>query len=141
MRIDFYELEEIEDSLLEFAVIFAVSDGKYIFVRHRDRNTWEIPGGHRELNEKIEDTGERELKEETGAKDFHISPVCDYSVDIDVERRYGRLFYCNVKEISDQLEHEIEEVGFFEDCPTDLTYPEIQPYLYEEVKKRWRLLC
>ena len=140
MRIDFYELEEIEDSFLEFAVIFSVFDGKYIFVRHRDRNTWEIPGGHREVDEKIEDTAKRELKEETGVKDFHIFPVCDYSVDIDIERRYGRLFFCDVKEISDKLEYEIEEVGFFEECPTNLTYPEIQPYLHEEIKKRWRLL-
>jgi len=35
--------------------------------------------------------------------------------------------------------HEIEEVKLFEECPTDLTYPEIQPYLYEEIKKRGKV--
>lgn len=45
MKVNFYE--EIEDSLLKFAVIVAKSAGKWVFCKHKDRNTLEIPGGHR----------------------------------------------------------------------------------------------
>ena len=36
--------------------------GKWVFCRHKERNTWEIPGGHREMGEAIE-LGVDELKD------------------------------------------------------------------------------
>lgn len=70
--VNFYE--EADDRLLKFAVIIAKSDGKYVFCKHKTRNTWEVPGGHREPGEIILDTAKRELYEETGAVDFEIQP-------------------------------------------------------------------
>jgi 8-oxo-dGTP diphosphatase len=31
-------------------------NGQWLYVRHKERQTWEIPGGHREENENINDT-------------------------------------------------------------------------------------
>ncbi len=42
MMIRFYE--ETEDSLLKFAVIIARIEGKYVFCKHKSRDTLEIPG-------------------------------------------------------------------------------------------------
>ena len=78
MKVNFYE--EIEDSLLKFAVIVAKSEGKWVFCKHKDRETFEIPGGHREKQESILQAAKRELMEETGAIDFSIKPICVYSV-------------------------------------------------------------
>ena len=76
--VKFYD--KAEDSLLKFAVIVARAEGKWIFCKHRQRDTYEIPGGHRETGESIFEAACRELREETGAIDFKLTPVCVYSV-------------------------------------------------------------
>ena len=50
--VKFYD--KVADELLEFAVIIAVHDGKWVFCKHKERNTLEAPGGHRESGECIE---------------------------------------------------------------------------------------
>ena len=73
MEVKFYD--NADEDLLKFAVIIAKSDVKWVFCKHKDRDTHEVPGGHREESESIRKTAERELKEETGAKDYAIEPV------------------------------------------------------------------
>lgn len=57
INVTFFKTNKIEASKLKFAVIAARYQDKWIFCRHKERNTWEIPGGHREENESIEETG------------------------------------------------------------------------------------
>ena len=78
LEVNFYE--RVDDKRLKFAVIISKTDNKWIFCKHKERDTYEIPGGHREENETIMETARRELMEETGAVNFHITPVCVYSV-------------------------------------------------------------
>jgi len=51
-----YELWIVNDEELKFAVIVSKFNGKFVYVRHKKRETLEVPGGHRELNEYINDT-------------------------------------------------------------------------------------
>ena len=46
VEVKFYD--KVDDELLKFAVIIARSNGKWVFCKHKKRNTYEIPGGHRE---------------------------------------------------------------------------------------------
>lgn len=91
--VKFYE--EVDERLLKFAVIIARIGGKYVFCKHKQSDTWEVPGGHREPGEKILETAERELYEETGAVDFDIKPICVYSViaedNFDGKETFGML--------------------------------------------------
>ena len=130
LKVNSYDIENIEDSKLKFAVIAAQYKGKWVFVRHKDRTTWEIPGGHREEGEDIKDTASRELFEETGAKDFILEPVCIYSVDRKGIESFGQLFYADIKSIGDLPDLEIGEVKLFDDMPDNLTYSLIQPFLF-----------
>lgn len=91
-----YDLGGINEERLGFAVICAEYKGKWIFVRHKERITWEIPGGHREENEDINAAAARKLNEETGAVSYEIKPICDYSVIAGDLTSYRRLFYANV---------------------------------------------
>ena len=59
MKIKTYEIDEISDELLIIAMIVAKYKGKRVYVRHKDRTTYEIPGGHREPNETIEECAKR----------------------------------------------------------------------------------
>ena len=138
VEVKFYD--EVDDSLLKFAVIIAKSDDKWVFCKHQERNTYEIPGGHREPGELIDDTARRELYEETGAVDFSIEPVCAYSVtapwNFDGQETYGMLFCADVKAFEKELHSEIERIVIQDDLPAAWTYPDIQPYLMEEVQRR-----
>lgn len=129
--------DEVEDSLLKFAVIAARSGGKWVFCRHRGRTTLEIPGGHREPGESVDQTAARELREETGAKTFTLRPVCVYSVvRDDAAESFGGLYAAEISSFG-ALHSEIEEIFLLEEPPEgNWTYPEIQPRLVEEVRRR-----
>ncbi len=129
--------DEAEDALLKFAVIAARSGGKWVFCRHRGRTTLEIPGGHREPGESVDQTAARELREETGAKTFTLRPVCVYSVvRDDAAESFGGLYAAEISSFG-ALHSEIEEIFLLEEPPEgNWTYPEIQPRLVEEVRRR-----
>ena len=140
MEVKFYE--DIDDKLLKFAVIISKSQGKWVFCKHKERDTYEVPGGHREGNETILDTAKRELNEETGAIDFSIKEICVYSVtgktrvNESGEESYGMLYYADIKEFDKEIHSEIEKIVLFDELPTEWTYPLIQPLLIKEFQRR-----
>lgn len=140
MKVNFYD--NVDDELLKFAVIISKHNGKWVFCKHKERNTYEIPGGHREHNEQIFETAKRELEEETGATSYTISPVCVYSVvgknrvNQTGEETYGMLFFADIQMFEKELHSEMECVCLFETLPTEWTYPLIQPLLIEEYLRR-----
>ncbi len=133
-------LDGVDDSLLKFAVIISKTNGKWVFCKHKERDTYEIPGGHREKGELISGTAKRELKEETGAVDFTIKPVCVYSVkgktsvnESDVN--YGMLFVADIHSFG-EIHSEIEKIIIMENPIDNWTYPMIQPKLLQEAQRR-----
>ena len=128
-EVRFYDT--VDDSLLKFAVIIACSKGRWVFCKHKERDTYEIPGGHREPGENILDTAKRELYEETGAVKYSIKPICVYSVtapnEFDGVETFGGLYFADIEEFEEELHSEIERISFFDSLPEKLTYPMIQP--------------
>lgn len=133
MQVNFYKVGYIENDSLKYAVICAMHKGQLVLVRHKERTSWEIPGGHRETGENINDTASRELYEETGARLFKVFPVSDYEVKQKGISSFGRLFYAEAQELGELPELEISEVRLFDKLPENLTYPHIQPHLYKKV--------
>lgn len=136
-KVQFYN--EVADDLLKFAVIIAKADGKLVFCKHKKRNTYEIPGGHREAGENILDTAKRELYEETGAIDFRIQPICVYSVtapdNFNGQESFGMLYFAEIISFEKELHNEIEKIILVDEYKGDWTYPEIQPKLLDQAKK------
>lgn len=138
-QVRFYE--QADDPLLKFAVIVAKTrDGKWVFCKHRERTTYEIPGGHREPGEKILDTAKRELWEETGALKYNIRPVCVYSVtaqdNFNGMETFGMLYCAQIDCFEPELHSEIESIFLTDALPRNWTYPQIQPRLLEEAQRR-----
>ena len=140
MHVHFYETAD--DTLLKFAVIVSKSNGKWVFCKHKERDTYEVPGGHRENGETILEAAKRELFEETGAIVFDIKPVCVYSVtgkkrvNETGEESFGMLYYAEISAFEKELHSEMEQVLLLDELPGKWTYPQIQPLLIAEVQRR-----
>lgn len=136
-EVRFYD--KIEDHRLRFAVILARSGGKWVLCKHRERSTLEIPGGHREPGEDIDAAARRELHEETGAAAFTLRPVCVYAVVRDGEpgESCGMLYAAEITAFNPELHSEIERTVLLDSlAQVDWTYPDIQPRLLEEARRR-----
>ncbi|HBE40875.1 MAG TPA: DNA mismatch repair protein MutT [Bacteroidales bacterium] len=131
--VKFYDRSYIPEGKLTYAVINARYEGKWIFVRHHLRDTWEISGGHIEDGESPDDAARREVMEETGAVDLNIECISTYSVEKDGRTGYGRLFLANITRVGTIPDtSEIAEVIFRDFLPDNLTYPDIQPHLFRK---------
>jgi len=133
LEVKFYE--QVDDALLKFAVILSRTQGKWVFCKHRERTTYEIPGGHREPGETIRETAERELREETGAVEFDMKQVGVYSVKTEESETFGMLFAADIFSFED-IHSEIESILITDDLVEQWTYPLIQPKLLEEASRR-----
>ncbi len=123
---------------LKYVVIGARYQDAWIFVRHHERITWEMPAGHIEPGESTDRAAERELFEEAGATCPALQPVADYQVTAGETTGYGRLYYAVVHELTRQLEFETDEILLSADLPKSLTYPEVQTLLFRRVMEHER---
>jgi 8-oxo-dGTP pyrophosphatase MutT (NUDIX family) len=138
IQVNFHSAATIPDERLQYAVIMAQEDGKWLICRHCDCTTWEIPGGHREPCEDIEQAARRELYEETGVTEAELTPVEVYSVTHeDGETSYGMLLLARVKARGElPANSEMQKVKAVHLLPQELTYPDIQPELFARAQYR-----
>lgn len=137
-KVRFYD--EVRDDLLKFAVVISKHRGKWVFCKHKERQTYECPGGRREVGEEIAGTADRELREETGAIQYEINQICAYSAQkcddngTVYDEQYGMLYYADIETLGDLPEEsEMEAIELFSGLPSNWTYPDIQPLLIEKV--------
>ena len=135
--VKFYQ--NANDDLVQFVVIACKYKGKWVYVKHKERNTYEIPGGHREYGETVEQAARRELEEETGAMEYTIKPVSYYSVtgktrvNENGEECYGMLYYAHLDKLG-IIHSEIERLELYDGLPDRMTYPLIQPKLIQFIE-------
>ena len=82
------------------------------------------------------------MKEETGAVDFDIRPVCVYSVkgktrvnERTDKESFGMLYIAEIFSF-EEIHSEIEKIIICDELVENWTYPLIQPKLIEEATKR-----
>ena len=139
MKCSIYDIGFLED--YKYVITFALSNDKWVFCKHKKRNTWEASGGHIEKGETPIEAAKRELYEETGALKFDIKPICDYwACDEPHETKNitwanGMVFFAKVHLLGKIPDSEMEEVGLFSKLPDNLTYKDIMQAIFPHIVK------
>lgn len=137
LNIFFKEYGAIDTDLIQYVVIVSRYRGQWLVVRQCGRQTWEIPGGHRETGEQLEEAARRELFEETGALEFTLTTIGLFAVEADRgDPSWGSLHFAEIRTLGSLPPSEIEEVRCVDSLDAlPLTYPLIQPQLLEYVQR------
>ena len=135
LQVKLHELGSVSDAELTRVVCVSEYNGKWVYSKHKERKTWEIPGGHIEEGETWQEAAKREMYEETGAIDVEIEPICLYSIST-----YGLLCYVKINKFDNIPNFEMEEIGLFDQEPDNLTYQETHHLFLETVKEKKKIL-
>ena len=128
--VSFMPADVVPAADIRIAVVFARYQGKWILCRHKERDTWEFPGGHREKDETPLDAAKRELYEETGALEFELTAVSAYQVS-----KPALLYFAEVTKLGPiPDDSEMAEIALMDYLPENLTYPDIHGPLFKCVQ-------
>lgn len=134
MTCEVYPLNSLKT--YKYVVVLTFYHDQIVLSRHRSRDTWETQGGHIEPGETPMQAARRELWEESGAEEYDIVPLCDYSAADETSRANGRVFTASVRSFAPMPDSEMKEIAFFDRLPDRLTYPDITPKLFARQMKR-----
>lgn len=124
-----------EPNLFDYAIIAAHYQDNWIWVRHRERDTWELPAGHIETGESPIEAAHRELFEETGAIQYNLMQIVAYEGFFKGKPVRGMLFLAEIFKLGPLPDFEIREISFHQTIPERLTYPEIQPQFMTYIER------
>jgi len=134
-KIKFYK--KLCSEKISVVLIFAKYNDKWLLCKHKDRQTWEICGGHIEEGEQPLDAAKRELYEESGAIAKDIEKIGYYSIYSQKnDKKFGTVYIAKILKLDKLPNFEMREINFFDEFPFDTTYPNVYKKLLKEIKKR-----
>lgn len=125
----FLEHHLTNPSAYQFAIIITRFEDHWVFVRHAERDSWELPAGHVENHETVYEAAHRELYEETGALCYSLESLVSYYGKYKGNAVTGMVFVAQVTRFGSLPDFEIAEMKLFSSIPDNLTYPLIQPQM------------
>ncbi|TSA34361.1 MAG: NUDIX domain-containing protein [Porphyromonadaceae bacterium] len=123
-----------------FSIIVSRYRGQWLWVKHKERDTWELPAGHLESGETPQEAARRELYEETGALEFSLDPIVSYEGILNEKKVFGMIFIAKILELGPLPSFEIGEIELFTGIPDRLTYPQIQSAFFDYIIKNLAII-
>jgi len=117
---------------VDYVVMVCRYNDKWLMVRHKDRDTWEFPGGHVEPGETTIEAARREMYEETGVVEQQLMELFPYRVVVNGVVAHGWLLFSNVQKLGIKPNSEIDECCLFAEMPANLTYGEVYRIIMPE---------
>ena len=135
-QVEFYSTDYFCSTDIDIVVIGARFRDQWIFVKSLKRACYEMPAGHVEKDEQADFAAARELMEETGAIKFVIECINTYSVRIDKETKWGKLYLAYVLELGEIPDKkEIDHIYLDDSIPGYSKFREVQIPLYKRLKE------
>lgn len=123
---------------MKYVVLFARYQGRWVFCRHKERSTWEMPGGHIDPGETPLEAAKRELYEEAGIRDADVEPLFDYWAYDGSDSAWGQVFLAEAHSLQDiPGDFEMAERRLCDAFPPpeELTYAYIGAVLFPAMEK------
>ena len=129
----FYPKDERKDA--DTVIVMPRYQGRWLYVRHNDRKSFEFPMCRRENDESLLEAAGRGLKEEGGAIDYLLWPVSPYGVLGNGSASYGQLYFAEVGRVGDISSADIAERCFLGEPLEDIPNKNIQQQLFDKTEK------
>lgn len=140
MELIFNPIHTHAEKSISFVIIVANynNSDEWVFVQKNDNNTWELPAGHKKKGESSLEAAQRELFEETGAKEYTMEVLSDYTLVINNEQGVGRIFLAIISKLGPLPSFEIKKRIIAENMPLPHTYPLLQEQMLVYAKLQTR---
>ena len=112
-----YSLSDISKYKIEYVSMLSMYKNKWIICHLKDSDKWDCPGGKIEQDEKPIQAAMRELFEETGAVESDYIPLFIYCIKTDKGLSYGIQYYCEVVELEEIPNFEMDRIEFHQNIP------------------------
>jgi len=133
---DVYSLSDIAKFKIDYVSMFANYNNKWIICHLVKSDKWDCPGGKIESNEKPIQAAMRELYEETGTVESDYIPLFIYCIKTENGFSYGIQYYCEVVEMEEVPDFEIDKIEFHKNIPfTKLKTPVVHEKLFTYVQQ------
>ena len=130
LEVKLYDLGYCDEKEYTRVVCVSKYKDKYVFSYNKKREGWEIPGGHIEEGETWQEAAKREMYEETGATKINVTPISVYKIST-----YALLCYCEIEELEELPNYEMEEILFSKELPENLSFPDSHKLFFDTVIK------
>ncbi|MFO7852690.1 MAG: NUDIX domain-containing protein [Bacteroidota bacterium] len=136
LEIQFHPPAYYPECGFKYVVIGARYKDKWVFIKHKQRHSYEIPAGRINSEEDTDMAAGRELREETGAIRYKIECISTYTILENNKQRAGKLYYAEIESMGQEHDdHEIEKVVFSDVLPTVHSFPYVQTVLFDYLEK------